>query len=93
MNDLEERVRADLMLAAVDVEDRVDADEVLGAGRRLRRGRRITRAVGVAALVVVVAMGWTALRLPPPGLWPLGDRRAERRSHPDPEALDDVRPL
>jgi hypothetical protein len=70
MNDLEERVRADLMLAAVDVEDRVDADEVLGAGRRLRRGRRITRAVGVAALVVVVAMGWTALRLPPPGLWP-----------------------
>lgn len=70
MNDLEDRLRTDLMLAVADVVDTVDADEVLGAGRRLRRGRRITRAVGVAAIAVVVAMGWVALKLPPSVQWP-----------------------
>jgi hypothetical protein len=66
MNDLEERLRTDLRVAAAQVEDRIDTDEALVAGQRARSSRRIARTLGVAALAAVAGLaGWGLLRAAP----------------------------
>lgn len=71
MNDLEERLRADLADAAADVGADLDPSEVLAAGHRARRTRLARRGAGLAAVVAVVGVGaWSlgGLRPPVPGV-------------------------
>lgn len=71
MDDLEERLRADLRFAAGDVEDRIDVEEALRAGRHALRARRGAQAVGAAALIAVAGLlGGVLLRLLPDGFGP-----------------------
>lgn len=61
MNDLEERLRVDLIDAAEPATWDVDVDAVLSGGRRLRRSRVVRKVVAGLAVTVAVAGVWTGL--------------------------------
>lgn len=64
MNDLEERLRADLDLATAEVDYAINPDEVLQAGRTARRSRTLGRVAAVVALAVGL-FGVSAYAAPP----------------------------
>lgn len=67
MNDLEDRLRADLLSATAPVDGDVDVDATLLAGQKARSSRRVAGTLLVAALTVAVgAVVWTALRVGTP---------------------------
>lgn len=62
MNDLEERLRADLLDATADIDPEVDADALLASGHRTRNNRTVRRiAVGTAFALVAGGLGWAGL--------------------------------
>jgi hypothetical protein len=62
MNDLEERLRAELLDAAADIDPEVDADALLASGHRARNNRTVRRiAVGTAFALVAGGLGWAGL--------------------------------
>jgi hypothetical protein len=62
MNDLEERLRSDLLLAARGVESDIDEHDVLAWGRRTRHSRRVRRVAVAAALALAIGVaGWAGL--------------------------------
>jgi hypothetical protein len=66
MNDLEERLRADLQQATAGVEDSIDAEDALLAGHRARSSRRMGATIGISALAAVAGLvGWTVLQVLP----------------------------
>lgn len=65
MNDLEQRLRADLVDAADPVGGELDTDALLVSAHRARNVRTARRVGAVAAVAVVAAaMSWTGLTLP-----------------------------
>ena len=65
MNDLEQRLRADLIDAADPVGSDLDTDALLVSAHRARNARTARRVGAVAALAVIVAaVGWAGLTLP-----------------------------
>jgi hypothetical protein len=70
MNDLEDRLRAELLEATAGLGDDVDPDAVLAAGRGARRARNVRWAAGATAVVAVAGLvTWSvaAFRPPVPG--------------------------
>lgn len=56
MNDLEERLRAEMRHATAQIRDDLDLDSVMTSGDRVVKGRTIRRSLGVVATVVAVGL-------------------------------------
>ena len=62
MNDLEERLRAELLDATEGIDPEFDADALLASGHRARGNRAVRRiAVGAAFALVAGGLGWAGL--------------------------------